>query len=80
MSVYDIAITVAATERSRIEAVATAVSKSGLRVERVIPAIGAIYGRGDEACMAALEAVDGVERVRVAGAVQLAPFDPAVPQ
>lgn len=80
MSVCDLAITVSVAERTRIEAVATAVSRVGVRVERVIPAIGAIYGRGDEACMPAVEAVDGVERVRLAGRVQLAPSDPTIPQ
>lgn len=80
MAVRDMAITVAQARREEIDTVASAVRGCGVSVERIIPAIGAIYARGDEATMPQILAVSGVEAVREAGRVQLAPPDPASPQ
>ena len=80
MATLDMAITVEHAYRASMESVARDVSSLGLTVERVLPAIGAIYGRGDESCLSRLREVSGVARVRPAGTVRLAPFDPAVPQ
>lgn len=77
MAVCDMAIRV---KRSRIDAVAEAVRGLGLSVERVLPAIGAIYARGDMAAIDLVRAVDGVEAVREAGTVQLAPPRTGLPQ
>ncbi len=77
MAVCDLAIRV---KRSHIDAVAQAVRGFGLSVERVLPSIGAIYARGDDAAIDLIRAVDGVEGVREADTVQLAPPRPGLPQ
>ncbi len=80
MATLDMAITVERSYRTSMDSVARDVSSLGVTVERVLPAIGAIYGRADEACLPRLREVSGVERVRPAGTVRLAPFDPGIPQ
>lgn len=80
MSSCDLAITVERERRAEIDAIAGSLRALGLEVDRVIPQIGAIYGRGDEGCVAAAQRVAGVARVRLAGGVQLAPFEPHRPQ
>lgn len=80
MATLSMAITVTRERRATIEAVARDVSTLGVTVEHVLPAIGAIYGRADESCLAAVATLPGVARVRPAGEVRLAPLDPRLPQ
>ncbi|WP_324751774.1 hypothetical protein [Roseovarius sp. Pro17] len=65
---------------ARIEDVQQRVSNAGVKVEHVIPAIGAIFGLCDDADMDSLRALNGVARVAQEGHVQLPPRSRDIPQ
>ncbi len=65
---------------AKIEDVRQRVSNAGVRIERVIPAIGAIFGLCDDADMEGLRALNGVARVAQEGHVQLPPRSRDIPQ
>ena len=53
---------------------------AGLHVERVIPAIGAIFGSCEESVIGKLKVLKGVVRVAPEGRIQLPPTSSNVPQ
>lgn len=67
---------VAGEQLVSIDAVAAALEAAGLRVNEVMGSVGVITGTADDpGHLAALEALDGVDSVEVAGAYQLPPPD-----
>jgi precorrin-6B methylase 2 len=71
--VADVTVLVDDDHRGAIEEVAAALERAGLRVGRVLPAVGAITGSIEEP--AALARVEGVAAIEPAREVRLPPPD-----
>ena len=75
----DVTVLVADDHLAAIDEVAAALQRAGLRLDRVLPAAGAITGTIDDAAaMEALGAVEGVAAVEPAQEIQLPPPDEPV--
>jgi hypothetical protein len=63
-----------------IENVRHRLAAAGVEVDRVMPAIGTIFGSCEDTEMEQLNGIEGVTRVQPEGTVKLPPFSPDVPQ
>lgn len=62
------------------EAIRRCAADAGLNVDRMIPAIGVIFGSCEESVVGKLKDLKGVLRVAPEGRIQLPPASPKVPQ
>ena len=80
MSRLNYSIVVDEHHLSETESIARAASRTGFKVESVLPEIGAIFGSAEEETIDLLLHIKGIEGVQQSGSVQLPDVDPSIPQ
>lgn len=80
MSKLNVSIVVDDAHLSATESIARELSAHGMRVERVVAEVGAIYASGEAADIAWARRLEGVLEVEPEREVRLPPLDGRVPQ
>lgn len=80
MTERPVKVRLATTDAATMDALCDRLARNGLRIRRKLPALGLVTGDVEEARIADMRAVEGVEAVEPESGVQLPPFDPDAPQ
>lgn len=80
---FKVTITVDADHMDKLDSVRRDLESAGVKVEDMIPAIGAVFGESDQKALDLLRHVKGIEAVSPEnpdGDVKLPPLNPKIPQ